>query len=305
MAAADVIGTPAASGPGTPHSTDAGPRGLRLLRRTFPRVRLLRIAVTAVVLVAVAWFFLYLGQIRVYNLTVAQVVFGPITQGFTVTLELIAIVIPIGFTMGFLMGWARTTQSPLLRGIGAVYVDFFRSMPPLALILFAFLLTLIPLHQIAVSPSLQKQIPQLLGAIALALHSGAYQAEIFRAGILSVPTGQHEAADAIGLTRWQAMFRVVFPQAVRVSLPPLGNEFSSVIKDTSLLSAIGVFDLSGIGQTIIFQTSYAYRYPVYLTALIIWFEIAILYFIITFALNRVVRGVENRYKVPGLEAAQG
>ncbi len=264
----------------------------------------MRIAVAVVVLVAVAWFLIYLGEIRVYSLTVARVVIDPIMQGFWTTLELVAIVIPIGFTMGFLMGWARTTQSSILRGVGAVYVDFFRSMPPLALILFSFLISLIPLHQLNVSPALQKQIPQLLGAISLALHSGAYQAEIFRAGILSVPTGQHEAADAIGLTRWQSMFRVVFPQAVRVSLPPLGNEFSSVIKDTSLLSAIGVFDLSGIGQTIIFQTAYSYRYPVYLTALIVWIEIAILYFVITFILNRVVRGVENHYKVPGLEAAQ-
>lgn len=274
------------------------------LRSVFPRDRITRIALGVVVIVVVAWFFIYLGQIRVYNLTVARVVFGLIQPGFWTSLELIALVIPLGFTIGFFMGWARTTQSAILRGLGAVYVDFFRSMPPLALIVFAFLISLIPLHQLNISPNLQKQIPQLLGAIALALHSGAYQAEIFRAGILSVPTGQHEAADALGLTRGQSMLRVVFPQAVRVSLPPLGNEFSSVIKDTSLLSGIGVFDLSGIGQTIIFQVAYKYGYAVYLTALITWIEIAILYFVITFCVNRAVRAVENHYKVPGLEAAQ-
>lgn len=277
---------------------------MQFLRNTFPRGRILRVVIGVMALIITAWFFIYLGQIRIYNLTVAQAVFGPITQGFWTTMGLIAVVIPLGFTMGFFMGWARTTQSAFLRGMGAVYVDFFRSMPPLALILFAYLLSLLPLHQLNVSPTLQKQIPQLLGSIALALHSGAYQAEIFRAGIQSVPTGQHDAADAIGLTRGQSMFRIIFPQAVRVSLPPLGNEFSSVIKDTSLLSAIGVFDLSGIGQTIVFQTAYTYRYAVYLTALIIWIEIAILYFVITFVLNRTVRAVENHYKVPGLEAAQ-
>lgn len=274
------------------------------MQRTFPRDRIVRIAIGIVAVILVAWFFIHLGEIRVYNLTVAQAVFGPILGGFWTSLSLIGLVIPVGFTMGFLMGWARTTQSAFLRGMGAVYVDFFRSMPPLALILFAYLLSLLPLHNLNVSPALQQQIPQVLGALALALHSGAYQTEIFRAGILSVPTGQHEAADAIGLTRGQAMFRVVFPQAVRVSLPPLGNEFSSVIKDTSLLSAIGVFDLSGIGQTIVFQTAYKYNYAVYLTALVIWIEIAILYFVITFVLNRSVRAVENHYRVPGLEAAQ-
>lgn len=274
------------------------------LKAVFTPDRILRIIIGIVAPVLVAWFMIYLGERRVYNLTVAHVVFDLIQPGFWTTLALIALVIPMGFTMGFLMGWARTTQSALLRGMGAVYVDFFRSMPPLALILFTFLISLLPLHGLNVSPALQKQIPQTLGAVALALHSGAYQAEIFRAGILSVPTGQHEASDAIGLTRGQSMFRIVFPQAVRVSLPPLGNEFSSVIKDTSLLSAIGVFDLSGIGQTIIFQVAYKYSYPVYLTALITWIEIAILYFVITFALNRAVRVVENHYKVPGLEAAQ-
>ena len=276
----------------------------RILKGYFTRGRLFRYGVAALAIVAAAWFLIYLGQIGVYNLAVAQAVAGPLLKGLTVTLELIALVIPIGFTMGFLMGWARTTQSSFLRGLGAVYVDFFRSMPPLALIAFAYLITLLPLHDLVRDPGLQQLIPRLIGTIALGLHSGAYQAEIFRAGILSVPTGQHEAADAVGLSGWQSMFRIVFPQAVRVSLPPLGNEFSSVIKDTSLLNAIGFYDLSGIALTIGFGTATQYNYPIFLTGILIWVEAAILYFIITFAVNRIVRAVENHYKVPGLEAAQ-
>lgn len=275
-----------------------------MYRRYFTRGRLIRYGVAVLAIAAAAGFLIYLGQIRVYNLRLARYVASPLLQGLTVTLELIALVIPIGFTMGFLMGWARTTQSSFLRGLGSVYVDFFRSMPPLALIFFAYLITLVPLADIIRDPGLQQLIPRLVGTVALGLHSGAYQAEIFRAGILSVPTGQHEAADAIGLSRWQSMFRVVFPQAVRVSLPPLGNEFSSVIKDTSLLNAIGFFDLSGIALTIGFDTANLFNYPVYLTGIIIWIEAAILYFVITFVVNRIVRGVENHYKVPGLEAAQ-
>ncbi len=304
MKAVETTGTPSAAGSGDVPIGSEGSGAFQTLASVFPRDRIVKIVIGVVAIVLVAWFLIYLGQIRFYNLSVAQVAFSRIQPGFWTTLGLIALVIPLGFTMGFVMGWARTTQSSFLRGMGAVYVDFFRSMPPLALILFAFLISLLPLHQLNVSPALQKSIPQTLGAVALALHSGAYQAEIFRAGILSVPTGQHEAADAIGLTRGQSMMRIVFPQAVRVSLPPLGNEFSSVIKDTSLLSAIGVLDLSGLGQTIIYRIALDYRYPVYLTALITWIEIAILYFVITFILNRVVRAVENHYKVPGLEAAQ-
>lgn len=304
MAAADEEGAPVAPG-GTAPGPKPGARNVAaILRGYFTRARLLRYGVAVLAIAVAAWFLTYLGHIGFYNIEVAGYVAGPVVQGMTVTLELVVLVIPIGFTMGFLMGWARTTQSSFLRGLGAVYVDFFRSMPPLALIAFAYLTTLLPLSEIVRDPGLQQLIPRLIGTIALGLHSGAYQAEIFRAGILSVPTGQHEAADAIGLTRWQSMFRVVFPQAVRVSLPPLGNEFSSVIKDTSLLNAIGFYDLSGIALTIGFDTAKIFHYPIYLTGIIIWVEVAIIYFIITFAVNRIVRGVENHYKVPGLEAAQ-
>jgi len=139
-----------------------------------------------------------------------------------------------------------------------------------------------------------------VGVLALALHSGAYQAEIVRAGILSVPTGQVEAADALGLTRLQTMFQVILPQAFRVSLPALGNEFASVIKDTSLISAIGALELSFFGLVL----ARAALTPLRLDHLfIIWLEIALLYFVLTTLVTFTVRQVENRYKVPGLEAA--
>ena len=139
-----------------------------------------------------------------------------------------------------------------------------------------------------------------MGALALAFHSGAYQAEIIRAGLLSVPTGQLEAADAIGMSRFQSAFRVVLPQAFRVSLPALGNEFSSVIKDTSLLNVIGWVDLIQLA----FVNTYAGFSQYVYSSLVIWIEIAILYFVITFCVNRTVRAIENTFKVPGLEAAE-
>ena len=138
------------------------------------------------------------------------------------------------------------------------------------------------------------------GTLALAFHSASYQTEIMRAGILSVPAGQIEAAYAMGLSRWRTLVDVVLPQAFRVALPALGNEFSSVIKDTSLLSAISAIELSFIGGVLV-NGALAIDFNL---IFIIWTEIALLYFVLTYVVVRIVRFVENRSKVPGLQAAQ-
>lgn len=277
-----------------------GSRVLQYLRRTFPRPRILRIAIGIGGTVAVAYFIIWLGQLGYYNLAYVQGVFPKLLVGLGVTLELIGTVIPIGFALGLFFGWARTTPSGLLRGVGATYVEFFRGMPPLALIFFTYLIATLGLQQLTGDPFVARTVALWVGALALAFHSGAYQAEIIRAGLLSVPTGQLEAADAIGMSRFQSAFRVVLPQAFRVSLPALGNEFSSVIKDTSLLNVIGWVDLIQLA----FVNTYAGFSQYVYSSLVIWIEIAILYFVITFCVNRTVRAIENTFKVPGLEAAE-
>ncbi len=242
---------------------------------------------------------LALGAEGLYNVRYALSIVPSLVSGFYLTVELIGVVIPLGFALGFLLGWARTSRSVVLRGFAAAYVDFFRSISPIVLIAFAFLVGLVALKGLVLDYFFRHSLALWLGAIALALHTAAYQAEIIRAGILSVPTGQTEAADAIGLSRLRSMFRVVLPQAFRVSLPALGNEFSSVIKDTSLLSTIGWLELSGIGLVQI----YASLRVSPLAPILVWLEIGILYFVVTSLLNSVVRSVENAFKVPGLEAA--
>ncbi len=273
---------------------------VRYLKRTFPLVRLVRIGVGLGVLLAVAYFILWLGGRGYYNVAYVEGVFPKLLVGLPVTLQLIATVIPVGFTLGLFFGWARTTRSGFLRGFGATYVEFFRGMPPLALIFFSYLIATLALQQLTRDPFLSRTIALWIGALALAFHSGAYQAEIIRAGLLSVPTGQLEAADAIGMSRFQSAFRVVLPQAFRVSLPALGNEFSSVIKDTSLLNVIGWVDLIQMA----FVNTYAGFSQYIYSALVIWIEIAMMYFVITFLVNRTVRAIENTFKVPGLEAAE-
>ena len=248
----------------------------------------------------VGYFIIWLGQIGVYDLNYTLGVLPKLLVGFPVTLELIATVIPVGFCLGLFFGWARTSRSSLLRNIGATYVEFFRGMPPLGLLYFSYLLSLIALRQLTGDPLLSQTAALWIGTIALGVHSGAYQAEIIRAGLLSVPTGQLEAADAIGMSRFQSVFGVVLRQAFRVSLPAIGNEFSSVIKDTSLLNLIGQPDLIQLAFVNVYSGLAQYLYA----PIVIWVWIAILYFVVTFAVNRTVRAIENSFKVPGLEAAE-
>ncbi len=222
----------------------------------------------------------------------------PLLSGLSLTLEVTLLVIPLGFCLGFMFGWGRTTRSVVLRTLGTVYVDFFRSMPPLVLVFFTQLLTAIVIYKATGNPFLTRDLSLWFAAAALAFHSGSYQTEIVRAGILSVPAGQLEAADAIGLSRLKSMFLVVLPQAFRVSLPAIGNEFASVIKDTSLLSFIGMNELAEIG--LIYARDVAGTDLIY----VLWVEVAAMYFILTYVVTRTVRAIENNYKVPGLEAAE-
>ena len=214
----------------------------------------------------------------------------PIYEGAIRTLGFSVTVIPIGALLGFALGWARVSRHAILSWPAAVYVDLVRGIPVLVLILFAFF-----------------WLPTVFGAedafesgiffatLALAIHTGAYQAEIFRAGFQSVLRGQVEAAEAIGLSRWEAMRYVVLPQTFRVTLPALGNEFAVIIKDTSLLSAVGAAELVYWGRT---QVQLALGIIEWIIA--IWLVIALLYFVVTYIINQVVGAIEHAYRVPGL-----
>ena len=245
-------------------------------------------------------FLIGLGRLGLYRLAFAESQVPALLQGFYTSLEVVAVILPVGFGIGFLVGWARTTRSVLLRGFAAYYVDFFRSMPPIALIFFASLVGGVELTKAGINPYLRHDITLWLGVFALAFHTAAYQAEIVRAGILSVPAGQTEASDAVGVSRLRSMFTVTLPQAFRISLPALGNEFSSSIKDTSLLSVIGWFELSGVAFN---QVSLSYSVYLY-GSIVIWVEVAMLYFVLTYLVTRTVRVVEDLFKVPGLEGTR-
>lgn len=178
---------------------------------------------------------------------------GPILQGLVVTLELTALSMAIGIALGVLLAVMRLSPNPLVSGIAWVYIWFFRGTPVFVQILFWFnIAALYPTIAFGLpfgGPqaghlNLTSLItPFLAGVLALGLNEGAYMSEIVRAGILSVEEGQTEAAQALGMTRLLTMRRIVLPQAMRVIIPPTGNETISMLKTSSLVSAIAVTEL--------------------------------------------------------------
>lgn len=199
--------------------------------------------------------------------------------GAAVTIEITAVSVAVGFFIGLFVGIARISQVKPLRILAAVYADCIRGTPLLVQIfLIYFALPMVIGHTIE---------PFAAAVMACGINSGAYISEIFRAGIQSIDSGQMEAGRSLGLSWWQTMRYVVLPQAIRNILPPLGNEFIAMLKDSSLVSVIGFEELTRRGQLIIAQTYGSFE---------IWLTVAALYLIMTLAISRVVAYLERRTK---------
>jgi polar amino acid transport system permease protein len=185
---------------------------------------------------------------------------APILRGVVVTLELTVIAMAAGISIGVLLAVMRLSPSPLLSGAAWLYIWFFRGTPVLVQLFFwydgiAYLYQHIDLG-VPFSTALFTFNSNTLitafvaGALGLSFNEGAYMAEIVRAGIISVDEGQTEAAQSIGLSKLQTMRRIVLPQAMRIIIPPTGNETISMLKTTSLVSTIAVVDLFQAAQNI-------------------------------------------------------
>jgi polar amino acid transport system permease protein len=179
--------------------------------------------------------------------------YGPILRGLVTTLELTALSMGIGIALGIVLAVMRLSPNPLVAGLSWIYIWFFRGTPVLVQILFWFnIAALYPTIGIglplggpqAAHLNLTALISTFVaGVLALGLNEGAYMSEIVRAGIISVEEGQTEAAHALGMTRLLTMRRIVLPQAMRVIIPPTGNETISMLKTTSLVSVIALPEL--------------------------------------------------------------
>jgi len=198
-----------------------------------------------------------------------------LTDGLMVTLELSIVALSVSMLIGIAMAYARLSPHRMVSGAASAYVEFVRNIP-LLLIMF-FIYFGLPAFQVTLTE-------RLSAVLALSLYSGAYMTEIFRAGILAVGQGQVEAGQALGLTGFQIGRAVVLPQAFRVVLPSLGNQFISLIKDSSLAVAISVRELTYAAVRI---NDISWR------IVEVYSVIAAMYLAVTYAVAVGLRGLET------------
>ena len=204
-------------------------------------------------------------------------------EGTRVTVLLTAVAGVAGVLIGVLAALGKTSKWPPLRWLAGVYIWVIRGTPLLVQVLFVYfaLPVMIPALQLSDFNS---------ACVALSLNVGAYNAEAIRAGLLAVPKGQVEAARSLGLSPWFTFIDVSFPQAFKISLPPLVNNIVALLKDSSLAYAIGVVELTNVGNRI--QAATFQPLPVLLTS-------ATIYLLLTTVMTQISNAVERRFDVEG------
>lgn len=210
-----------------------------------------------------------------FSLDILQQAWPILWSGFKITLLLSAIVVPLGVIGGTVLALLSTVRSRWVRWPLIAWVDLFRALPPLVLLVFVY--AGLPFAGIEVSA---------IGAVAIGffLNTGAYYGEVLRAGIESVPRGQLEAARSTGLTRWQTMAHVVLPQAVRNVLPDLISNTLEVVKLTSIASVVALPEL-------LFQARQAQSVTYNATPIM---AAAVIYFLLLWPVVRLLSRLENR-----------
>jgi polar amino acid transport system permease protein len=203
---------------------------------------------------------------------------GPLLKGLMVTCHIAGVSLLLAFAFGLTTALCRLSSSFVARLVARGYLEVIRNTP-LLVQLFVIYFVLSPVLGFSRFVS---------AVLALSLFEGAYASEIFRAGIVSIQTGQWEAAYSLGLSAVDMYRFIILPQAIRRILPPLAGQAISLVKDSALVSTIAIYDLTMRGQEIISETFLAFE---------IWFTIAAIYLFITVMLSFLVNHMENRLRV--------
>lgn len=248
------------------------------------------------------WWLLFAGVVLMVLLLVTQkpdpyrriVVF--LDDGIRVTVSITVVSFLFILLAGLVGGLGRIAKNPLINGMASIYVEVFRGIPLLVQLIFIyyaspFLLRGLGRRLADVWPALSARLisiklnPFAAAVLGLTVCYGAYMSEIFRAGIESIARGQMEAARSLGMSYFQSMRYVILPQAVRVILPPAGNELVALLKDSSLVSVVAVADMTRRGREFMAST---------FLALETWLMVALLYLVMTLFLARVVAYIERK-----------
>lgn len=267
------------------------------------------------------WLLGMIGLIIVFVLSIRTthpypVIWGAVRQGIWTTIWVSVVAYSLALVLGLLIALLRRSSNPIVYQVSTFYVEAVRGIPTLVLV-YWMALAFIPevirlgnelgatLQHLTISfvisddhvyrltfHSLGRSMAEFetrefgntyRAIIALAISYSAFLSEVFRAGIDSVSIGQREAARSLGMTRWQVMRLIVLPQAIRVILPPLGNDFIAMLKESSLVSVLGVQDITRRGQTYASSTfTFFQAYNI----------VALTYLVLTVTLSMAVKGME-------------
>lgn len=224
-------------------------------------------------------------------------------DGLLVTIRLTLIAFVLILMAGLVGGLGRTARNPAIYGLATLYVEVIRGIPLLVQLIFIYYAA--PQLLSGIGESIARTLPALswLGNSLIGIQLdpfvaavfgfticyGAYMSEIFRAGIQTIPKGQMEAARSLGMSYGASMRYVILPQAVRAILPPVGNEFVALLKDSSLVSAVAVADLTRRGREFMSST---------LLSLETWVMVALIYLVMTLFASRVVAYIERKTALP-------
>ena len=221
------------------------------------------------------WFF---GQVS----TLSKIFYYLIqVVHWTILISVLAYLIAV--ILGLVFGIARISRNRVVKALAGAYINVLRGVPLLVLIFFVYfgLGKIINLDRF------------VAGVLAVGVCYGAYMAEIFRSGIQAIDYGQHEAAMSLGMTRWQTLRHIILPQSIRIVIPPGANEFIACLKDSSLVSIIGLRELTRAGREYANQHFLDFQ---------TWLMVGLIYLIMTLTLTRIVKYIEKRYAVVGYGA---
>lgn len=215
------------------------------------------------------------------------VIFKAIAAGVVVTIRVTLAAYLSAVIIGLIVGFARVSRNKIILNIASFYVEIVRGVPMLVLLMYIAFVA-VPLVADLLDMRTRDFPNELRVVIGLAVAYGAFESEIFRAGIQSIEKGQMEAARALGMNYFQGMRYIILPQAIRRVLPALGNDFVAMLKDSSLVSVLGVEDITQItklyaASTFLFFQSYSILAFIYLT--------------MTVLLSRLVRNLETKLSV--------
>lgn len=250
-------------------------------------------------LVAFGALCIGLAAVIALNDLYAQV-FGVVAKGIGITVGVTLAAFALATTLGLGIALAGLSNNIVLRQIARFYVELIRGIPILVLLFYIAFVgapAFVALYNAALAPLIERGLlTELLvrdvsllsrAIIALMIGYAAFIAEIFRAGFQSVDTGQIEAAKTLGLSKFQRFRLIVFPQAMRVIFPPLSNDFVSMVKDSSLVSVLGVADITQMAK-------------VYAAGSFRFFEtysiVTYIYLLLTISLSLALRGIESRMR---------